>query len=136
MEAIEFIRKRFGFDQDWLDGLAVIKEQGAIFIGTRAVMEFNLVKPLRRGMRLCRVFPYSVKPTTFAMQLLGKGARAGVVRVNEQAAKELINGSEIEIDAGVDNGFVLIVWQNFVVGVGFYKKPVLKSHIPKVRPVD
>ncbi len=136
MEAIEFIRRRFGFAPDWLAGLELLKEQGAIFVGTRAVMEFNLVKPMRRGLRLCRVFPHSVKPTTFAMQLLWRGAKTGVVQVSEQQAKDLINGSEIEIDAPVDNGFVLIVWQNFVVGVGFYKKPLLKSHIPRVRPVD
>jgi len=31
---------------------------------------------------------------------------------------------------------VLIRWRRFVAGVGFYKRPVLKSQIPRFRPVE
>lgn len=113
-----------------------MKEQETIFVGTSDVMRFDNLKPLRRGMRLCRIFPHSVKPTTFAMQILGKKAMKNRIEVNDEQAKCLINGSSIEIDAAVENGFVLIVWQGLVLGVGLYKKPLLKSHIPKVRPVE
>ncbi|NPV13886.1 hypothetical protein HPY86_03015 [candidate division WOR-3 bacterium] len=136
MEQIDFLRLRFGLSANWLEGLELIKEQETIFAGTSEVMQFDRLKPLRRGIRLCRLFPHSVKPTTFAMQILGKSAQKNLIEVNDEQAKGLINGSSIEIDAGVENGFVLIVWQGFVLGVGLYKKPVLKSHIPKVRPVE
>ncbi len=136
MEQIDFLRLRFGLPANWLEGLKLIKEQETIFAGTSEVMQFDRLKPLRRGIRLCRLFPHSVKPTTFAMQILGKSAQKNLIEVNDEQAKGLINGSAIEIDARVENGFVLIVWQGFVLGVGLYKKPVLKSHIPKVRPVE
>lgn len=70
------------------------------------------------------------------MQILGKSAVKNRIEVNGEQVKRLINGSSIEVDAEVEDGFVLIVWQGFVLGVGFYKKPVLKSHIPKFRPVE
>lgn len=136
MEQIDFLRLRFGLSANWLEGLELIKEQETIFAGTSEVMQFDRLRPLRRGIRLCRLFPHSVKPTTFAMQILGKSAQKNLIEVNDDQAKGLINGSSIEIDTGVENGFVLIVWQGFVLGVGLYKKPVLKSHIPKVRPVE
>lgn len=136
MEPISFLRTRFGFSSSWLEGLSLITEQGTIFVGTPEAMRFDRVKPLRRGMRLCRIFPHSIKPTTFSMQILGNLAVKNRIEVNSEQVKGLINGSSIEVDAEVEDGFVLIVWQGFVVGVGFYKKPVLKSHIPKSRPVE
>ncbi|MGQ9677832.1 MAG: methyltransferase RsmF C-terminal domain-like protein [bacterium] len=116
--------------------MALKKDQGTIFVGTPEVMRFASLKPLRRGIRLCRIFPHSVKPTTASMQILGESAAKNRIEVNEVQAKGLVNGSSIEIDAEVEDGFVLIVWQGFVLGVGFYKKPILKSHIPKFRPVE
>ncbi len=136
MEQIDFLQLRFGLPANWLEGLELLKEQETIFVGTSDVMQFDKLRPLRRGMRLCRIFPHSVKPTTFAMQILGKKAMKNRIEVNDEQAKGLINGSSIEIDAAVENGFVLIVWQGLVLGVGLYKKPLLKSHIPKVRPVE
>ncbi|MGB9742814.1 MAG: hypothetical protein ACP5JB_02160 [candidate division WOR-3 bacterium] len=133
---VDFLRKRFLFPDDWLNGLEIRKEQEMIFIGTPEVMKFDAVKPLRRGIRLCRLFTHSVKPTTFAMQVLGHTAAANRIELGEEQAKLLVNGGTIEIDAEAENGFVIIVWQGFVVGVGIYKKPILKSCIPKFRPVD
>jgi len=70
------------------------------------------------------------------MQVLGKTATRNRIEVNEEQARKLINDRKIEIDSDAENGFVIVFWRNFVVGVGFYKKPLLKSHIPKFRPVD
>ncbi|MCX7732091.1 MAG: hypothetical protein N2248_02880 [candidate division WOR-3 bacterium] len=136
MSPVEFLRNRFGLPEEWLQGLETITEQATVFIGTPEVIRFNAVKPLRRGLRLCRIFPHSIKPTTFAMQLLGREATANQIEVDEQQAKQLINGGTVEIAADVENGFVLISWRSFIIGVGIYKRPVLKSCIPRFRPVD
>lgn len=136
MSPVEFLRNRFGLPEEWLQGLETVTEQATVFIGTPEVIRFNVVKPLRRGLRLCRIFPHSVKPTTFAMQLLGRKATANQIEVDEQQAKQLINGGTVETAADVENGFVLISWRSFIIGVGIYKRPVLKSCIPRFRPVD
>lgn len=133
---IDYLSKRFLLPNDWLRRLEIYKEQGTIFVGTPEVINFNAVKPLRRGIRLCRVFTYSVKPTTFAMQIFGRVAAANRIEVTEEQAKLLVNGGAIQVDSQAENGFVIIVWYGFVVGVGIYKKPVLKSCIPRFRPVD
>ncbi|MEN9980047.1 MAG: hypothetical protein ABIK38_06885 [candidate division WOR-3 bacterium] len=136
MSPVDFLRNRFSLPEEWLQGLETVTEQATVFIGTPEVIRFNAVKPLRRGLRLCRIFPHSVKPTTFAMQLLGRKATANQIEVDEQQAKQLINGGTVETAADVENGFVLISWRSFIIGVGIYKRPVLKSCIPRFRPVD
>jgi len=136
MQPVDLLRERFGFPEEWLHRLNLQSEQKTVFVSTPEVMQFNDVNPLRRGLRLCRLFPHSVKPTTFAMQVLGKTATRNRIEVNEEQARKLINDRKIEIDSDAENGFVIVFWRNFVVGVGFYKKPLLKSHIPKFRPVD
>jgi len=130
------LSERFGITREVFDRLAAVEDQETVFVGTLEVMEFDAVRPMRRGIRLARIYPYSLKPTTFAMQVLGGQATRNAVDLDDEQAKLLINGGSMNIEAEAENGFVLIGWRGFVVGVGFYKRPVLKSQIPRFRPVE
>ena len=128
--------ERFGIPGDAFAGLRALEDQETIFVSTPEVMEFDAVRPMRRGIRMARVYPYSLKPTTFGMQVLGRKATRNVVELSDEQARRLINGESLSIEADAENGFVLLQWQGFVAGVGFYKRPVLKSQIPRFRPVE
>ena len=130
------LSERFGIPREAFDWLAAVEDQETVFVGTPEVMEFDAVRPMRRGIRLARMYPYSLKPTTFGMQVLGGQATRNVIDVSDEQAKLLINGGTVNADVEADNGFVLIRWRGFVAGVGFYKRPVLKSQIPRFRPVE
>lgn len=127
---------RFGMPASVLAGLALEATPAAVFVGTPEVMSFASVKPLRRGLRFCRVFPHSVKPASHAMQLLGKWATRNCIKVTAEQAVVLVNGGEVSIEADATDGFVLICWEEFVLGTGLYHRPRLKSQIPRFRPVD
>jgi NOL1/NOP2/fmu family ribosome biogenesis protein len=126
----------FGIPREVFERLAAVEDQETVFVSTPEVMEFDAVRPMRRGIRLARLYPYSVKPTTFGMQVLGGEAKRNAVDVTDEQAKLLINGGSLSADFEADNGFVLIRWCGLVAGVGFYKRPVLKSQIPRFRPVE
>jgi NOL1/NOP2/fmu family ribosome biogenesis protein len=128
--------ERFGIPVEVFERLDALEEQETVFVGTPEVMSFDSVRPMRRGIRLARVYPHSVKPTTFGMQVLGDRATRNVVELTDEQAKLLINGGSLSMQVDADNGFVLLRWRGFVVGVGFYKRPVLKSQIPRFRPVE
>ena len=130
------VRERFGISKDAFAGLRALEDQETIFVGTREVMEFDAVRPMRRGIRLARLYPYSLKPTTFGMQVLGRQATRNVIELSDEQARRLVNGESLSIEAEAENGFVLLKWQGFIAGVGFYKRPVLKSQIPRFRPVE
>ena len=127
---------RFGISEEVFARLAAIEDQETIFVGTPEVMKFDAVRPMRRGIRLARLFPHSLKPTTFGMQVLGRQATRNVAELSDEQAKRLINGGSLAAELNADNGFVLLRWRGFVVGVGFYKRSVLKSQIPRFRPVE
>lgn len=130
------LAERFGIPADIVEQLSFEWGTGAIFVGTREVMEFDLVRPMRRGMRLLRVFPHSLKPTTWAMQMLGRHASRNVIDVTEEQAVSLVRGKSLRLEAAAEDGFVLIRCRGFIVGVGFYRRPMLKSQIPRHRPVE
>ncbi len=130
------LSERFGIPREVFDRLAAVEDQETVFVGTPEVMGFDAVRPMRRGIRLARIYPYSLKPTTFAMQVLGQQTTRNVISLSDEQAKLLINGGSLNIEVEAENGFVLIGWRGFVVGVGFYKRPVLKSQIPRFRPVE
>jgi len=130
------LSERFGIPVDVFERLAAVEEQETVFVGTPEVMEFDAARPMRRGIRLARIYPYSLKPTTFGMQVLGEQATRNTIELSDEQAKLLINGGSLNADVDADNGFVLLRWRTFVVGVGFYKRPALKSQIPRFRPVE
>ena len=128
--------ERFGIPRAAFAELATVVGQETVFVATPEVMGFDTVRPMRRGIRLCRLFPHSVKPTTWAMQVLGRHATRNCVDVSRKQAVELIGGAQLEVEVDVERGFVLIRCNGFTVGVGLYKRPVLKSQIPRYRPVE
>jgi NOL1/NOP2/fmu family ribosome biogenesis protein len=130
------LSERFGIPIERFEKLAAIEDQETVFVGTPEAMRFDAVRPMRRGIRFARIYPYSLKPTTFGMQVLGREATRNVVDLGDEQAKLLINGGSLNIEVDADDGFVLLRWRGCVVGVGFYKRPVLKSQIPRFRPVE
>lgn len=130
--------ERFGIPQEALAGLGVLEGQGAFFVATRAVMAFDSVRPLRRGIRFCRVFPHSVKPTTHAMQVMGRHATRNCIDLDRESVVRLIGGEQLQFQAppDVENGYVLVRVDGFTAGVCLYKRPVLKTQLPRYRPVD
>ncbi len=136
MKHVRTIQLRFGIPDEVLDNLEAIQAQDTVFVGTSEVMRFNAVSPMRRGIRLCRIFSYSTKPTTWAMQVLGTKATKNVIALTDEQARRIINGAELRVEADVEDGFVLLRWHEFTIGVGLYKRPILKSQIPRFRSVE
>jgi len=127
---------RFGIPDPALLGLEPMESQGTVFVGTREVMEFAAVRPMRRGLRLARIYPRSLKPTGFGLQALGQSATRNLIDLDDLQVRLVSNGKSIKVEAPVEDGFTLLRWQGFIVGVGLYKRPMLKSQVPRYRPVD
>jgi len=138
VRTVSSLARRFGIPEPVLADLEAVlaPNQGTVFLATPEVMRFDAVRPMRRGIRLCRVFPHSVKPTTHAMQLLGRYATRNRIEVSRDEAVMLIAGGQVRIESDCEDGFALINCDGFTVGVGLYHRPVLKSQIPRFRPVD
>lgn len=128
----ELIR-RFGFPEHLFSEWALVSHNSDIFITTPEAAEFTTIKPVRKGIRLARCFPHSIKPTTNAMQLWGQYATRNVIPLDESQANSFIQGQELKLNAEAEDGFVIVRYQEFTLGVGHYRQGILRSQVPRSR---
>ena len=128
----QFVR-RFGFPEGLLRTYALVEHKEDVFITTPEAGKFEGVKPVRKGIRLARILPHGIKPTTNAMQLLGIQATRNVLDLDLFQAREFVQGTPIELTAPVEEGFVIVRHDGFILGVGLYRPGSLRSQVPLSR---
>ncbi len=106
-----------GINNKNLDGL-IIKS-----IGLRAGKYF---KDIRNGRVKLKI------STNFA-QIFGRYATKNVLQINDDEVKEYIRGSDLENirPLNVEEGEVIIKWNENVIGGGNYSQGKIKNQIPK-----
>lgn len=127
------LSRRYGFPEGLFQDYALVEHDNDVFITTPEVAEFRTIKPVRKGLRLARTFPHGTKPTTNAMQLLGRYATRNVVDLHSAQALAFIQGQTLELAAPAEPGFVIVRSGGFCLGVGLYRSGLLKSQVPRSR---
>ena len=127
------LTRRFGFPEQMFDRWAAVEHAEDVFVATPEAQEFDRLKVVRKGLRLARIFAHGVKPTTNAMQVFGRYATRNVLDLDFQQAQRFVQGEELQLEAEVEPGFVIVRHDGFAVGVGLYKPGVLKSQVPHSR---
>ena len=127
------LTRRFGFPEEMFNRWAGVEHAEDVFIASPEAQEFDQLKVVRKGLRLARIFAHGVKPTTNAMQVFGRYAIRNVLDLDSQQAHRFVQGEELQLEAAVEPGFVIVRHDGFAVGVGLYKQGVLKSQIPHSR---
>jgi NOL1/NOP2/fmu family ribosome biogenesis protein len=124
---------RFGFPATLFRPYALVDHEDDMFVTTPEVEEFERVKVVRKGIRLVRVFAHGIKPTTNAMQLFGRYATRSVIDLDRRQAREFMQGTTLELNAPVEEGFVIVRHDGFGLGVGLYRQGILRSQVPLSR---
>jgi NOL1/NOP2/fmu family ribosome biogenesis protein len=135
---IEEFRKRFGLPVNVFRAWALVEHNEDVFITTPEAASFDAIRPVRKGIRLARIFPHGFKPTTNAIQIFGRYATKNILDLSPDQARQFINGEILELpfsesSTTVTDGFVIIRCDGFALGVGFFKNGVLKSQVPHSR---
>ncbi len=103
-----------------------------------AVRKFERIPSLRYdavGMVVVRMVKGSYKPTTNAVQVFGRWATKNVVDLDEEEVRRFISGLSVEVEAPVEEGYVIVRYRGLPVGCGLYRRGVLKSLVPKDRRI-
>jgi NOL1/NOP2/fmu family ribosome biogenesis protein len=127
------LTRRFGFPERLFRDWALVDHEDDVFITTPEVEEFSRVRPVRKGIRLVRVFRHGIKPTTNAMQIFGRYATRNVIELTGEQASKFVQGEDLEIAADVNEDFVIVQHEGFTLGVGLYRHGILKSQVPLSR---
>lgn len=129
-EAREFFLERFDVDIEKVEGLELEKNSGDFWL--KSVEEDEDLEAEVEGIRVLRDTGKFLKPTTYALQLLGDKISKNTVEVDREGLKEILNGEMISAETSSE-GYVAVVFDGEVVGCGLYKDDVVSSRIPQGR---
>lgn len=85
------------------------------------------------GIRFIRQMKIGLKPTTYALQLMGDRLKKNVVNVDREELEKLMAREDMiqrELD---EKGYVALRYEGRIIGCGFYKDGKVSSRVPKGR---
>ena len=137
-KALDFLQTRFGIPPDVFDEFELV-DYGDIWVMTPEAAKFEIKAFARRGIRLVRVFKRGdMKFTTAGMQIFGKFATKNIVYLTDrQQLEAYLRGEDIRVGQleGVEEGQVIVKWNDDVLGSAVYRNGKLKNQLPKGRRV-
>lgn len=133
-EPIQLLSKRFGIPPQRFKNYAIFQEQDTFFIATAQAYSFLELKTIRKGLEIGKIYDHELKPDNDFVQLFARDIKRNFVEVKEWELKRFLRGENISA-AGIDNGFVIITYKNFPVGVGRSKDREIKSEVQRARRI-
>lgn len=131
-KAWEYLEERFGVGSHDLANFELEKIAGDWWLHT-GTQNIELTYETR-GIRFVRETGQGLKPTTYALQLLGPRLSKNVVEVDKEELEKLLKREKmIERELDTSEGYVAIKYEGRVIGCGMYKDGVVSSRIPKGR---
>ncbi len=125
-----YMEERFGIEMDYSNYDYNISPKGKVFISTKTP-NINSRRMVNTGLPFVRLSRSgTIKPTTAFIQLNGKLAKKGIVEINAEETLRFANGEDIESEAS-NEGYVIVRYGEYDLGVALLKDGVLKNMIPK-----
>ncbi len=140
-EFLNYLDERFGIKKEiFFDyGFDTDGERISIFSGSinNKNLDELIIKSI--GLRAGKYFKdirngrVKLKISTNFAQIFGRYATKNAVYINDNEVKEYIRGSDLENirPLNVEEGEVIIKWNENVIGVGNYSQGGIKNQIPK-----
>jgi NOL1/NOP2/fmu family ribosome biogenesis protein len=121
----------FGIDPQNFEAYELMRRGEFIHIVTKKVIEATeTLSAYETGIPLARVSKAGFfKPVTRGMQVFGHLATKGVVEIDGDDLKSLIEGRKVERPG--KKGFVILKIKNTIIGVGLLKEGNLLGQLPR-----
>ncbi|MBN2381142.1 hypothetical protein JXM67_15190 [candidate division WOR-3 bacterium] len=129
--------ERFGIDSKHFHAYRLFTRSNDVWCSSLDAGKAEFPHVVRRGLRLARVFDFSVKPTTNAVQLFGHLVKRNRIDLDPDETRLFLKGETQKIEAPRDatDGFVAAFYKGFALGIGLLKGENLKSQVPRSRRV-
>ncbi len=136
-EIFSYLEERFGLKRELFDGFEFLEEsKGRVFMATKeAAYMAKVVTPVTLGLLFCRING-SIKISGNITQLFGKHATKSIVQLTEDQAKKFIEGEDLKIESpDCGNGYVIVKYKDYSLGVGLLKEGEIKNMLPKAKRI-
>ncbi|MBI4164000.1 MAG: hypothetical protein HY512_04000 [Candidatus Aenigmarchaeota archaeon] len=134
-QIFSYLEERFGLDKGLFKDYEFLEgAKGRVFMATKDVSNVSkAVKAVIVGLLFCRVNG-SVKLSGNITQLFGNNATKSVVNISELEARKFIGGEDLDVpDTGTTDGYVIVKYKNYPLGIGLLKESAIKNMIPKAK---
>lgn len=139
-DVLEPVCERFGFDKNIFGGLAFFElSKGRVYcVGEGCSGLLGMERVATAGLIFARLGG-SVKPSSNIVQIFGKLATRNFLEIDMEMAKKFVSGEDLDVDIAkynsVTEGYVIIKYQNYPLGVGLLKDGKIKNMLPKGRRI-
>ncbi len=133
----DYFFERFGISPELFRGYSFFESRKSIWMCSATMNPAILC--LKRieypGIRIIRKLNRHIfKPTTYALQLIAYKATKNTIVLDRDETLQLLTHGRIEIKVdAVQDGYVIIRYNEDILGCGLYRRGVLKSQFPKGR---
>ncbi|MHA2610074.1 MAG: NOL1/NOP2/sun family putative RNA methylase [bacterium JZ-2024 1] len=134
---IGLLQKRFAFPSEILDDYELVKIGKSIWLWTPHILRVASSFPfVRAGLRLIRRIDSSFIPkiTTFSAHLIAPYATRNVLSLSQEQAFALLQAQNVPLSpqqsSRVENGLVLLRYEDVFLGVSEKKGDLLKNTLP------
>ncbi len=133
-EIFAYLEERFGLERGLFKDLEFFeRSKGRIFAINKGSVGFlDKVNPVSFGLLFGRAHG-SFKPSSVIIQIFGEHATKNVLELDAEKTKEYIKGSDLEIKniGNCADGYVILKYKNYPLGVGLLKNNKLKNMLQK-----
>lgn len=128
-----YLEERFGIEEEIFDNFLIFRKQSAWWLlkDTPLISKAAKLKVWKIGLKVFREVGHFIKPTTRFIQAFGYRATRGIMAIDEEDLKKILDGGNIPSEAGTDNGYVIISLHGNILGLGLLIDGMVRSQIPK-----
>ena len=138
-ELFEFFEQRFGIGRQEFEGLEFYeKSKGRVFAINKDAFDFlDKVKTVSAGLLFARKHA-TIKPSSNIIQIFGKRATRNILVIDKEQAKSYIRGFDLEVEdkGNCANGYVIVKYKDYPLGIGLLKENTLKNMLQKGKRIN
>jgi NOL1/NOP2/fmu family ribosome biogenesis protein len=124
-------QSRFEVAKDAFEGYSFYKKAQSVWVCSDTDLPRLRYEAI--GMRMMSLKDRPWKPTTCALQIFGRHARKNVLHLSSEQAAAFMAGESLRISAvpEPEAGYVVVFYNDSVLGCGLYSRGRLISQIPR-----
>lgn len=128
-----YLEERFGIHEQAFVDFDLFSKRKSWWLLRKTVNGYLPVrlKVSQVGLRAFDKVGRYLKPTTRMIQLFGHHATRGFHQVDESGLQRLSRGESLEIDGLINEGFVILLLREHVLGVGLLAQGKITARIKK-----
>lgn len=134
---IKYFKEEFGIDEEVFKGYEFYEYKNSIYLMTKEAKDFDLEgKVIRKGIRIARLVRNGIKPTIDGIQIFGRYAKKNIIHLEEEDLKKILLGKDLHLELDIPNGYKILFYKNYPIGVCYFRDKKLKNQIPRSRRIN